>query len=120
MNRLTLPLPPSANRYWRAIARGKTATNILSESGRKYKELADVCGAAQKTRVLEGPVRVHATVFFPNRRGDLDNRIKPTLDALQGVCFANDSQIWEVTFSRATDKDRPRVEITVEEIEEAA
>ena len=61
----------------------------------------------------EGPVGVSAIVYFPNRRGDLDNRLKPVLDALQGVAYSDDRQIVAINAVRQIDKDSPRVEVAV-------
>jgi Holliday junction resolvase RusA-like endonuclease len=51
--------------------------------------------------------------YFPSERGDLDNRIKVMLDALQGLAFENDSQIREIVARRFKDKDRPRVMVQI-------
>lgn len=110
---LTLPLPPSANAYWRAIPSGKFCRILTSEVGREYKENAELLLKAQCREIMEGPIGVVLTVYFPNKRGDLDNRIKPTLDALQGVAIWDDKQIVDIHAKRLIDKDNPRVEITI-------
>jgi Holliday junction resolvase RusA-like endonuclease len=68
---------------------------------------------------LRGKVRVRADVYM-DLRGDLMNREKQLLDALQGVVIVDDAQVWEMTMVRHLDREDPRVELTVEEIEEAA
>ena len=110
---VTLPLPPSVNRYWRSIVTKKRARAILSEEGRAYKAIAELILTAQRQKMWDCPVSVRGRVYFPNRRGDLDNRIKPVLDALQGFAYENDSQVWELLFTREIDKDNPRVEVEV-------
>lgn len=117
--RLVLPLPPSANAVWRSIARQRSngkafVTVVLSKEGRQFKRDAASWLNAQRTEVLEGPVSIRMTVFFPNRRGDLDNRTKPTLDVLQGVAYTNDSQIVHIESRREIAKDDPRVVVIVE------
>ena len=113
--RLTLPLPPSANAYWRSIPHGNSCRAILSKAGRKYKASAEYALSAQRTELLTGPVAVTFTVFFPNKRGDLDNRIKPAGDVLQGFAYENDRQIVEIHAYRRIDKDNPRLELTITE-----
>ena len=112
---LTLPLPPSANRYWRSICLGNRPRVLVSKQGRAYRKRAQLVAGAQFKRVpLTQDVRVVLNVYTPTRAGDLDNRIKPTLDALQGIAYADDRQVVEILARRFVDKDNPRVEVTVE------
>lgn len=112
--RLVLPYPPSANRYWRKTAAGRV---YVSEEAERYRAAAAALLAA--FRPLSGPVTVSARFFRPRRSGDLDNRIKILLDALQGRAFADDSQVAEIHAWRFEDKHRPRVEVEIEEIDAA-
>lgn len=105
---LTVPYPPSANRYWR---RSKHATYISSEA-RAYKEQVRLENL--RVKPIQGKVRLTAKVFRPRRSGDLMNREKVLCDALQGVAYEDDSQIWEAHFYLEDDKQNPRVEVTVE------
>lgn len=45
---------------------------------------------------------------------DLDNLCKAVLDALQGIIFENDAQMWILHAEKAIDRDNPRVEILME------
>lgn len=88
--RLTLPYPPSANRYYRNVGR----RTLISREGRAYRE--KVCAVLPaKTRPLPGALAVYVEVFPPDRRRrDLDNTQKALLDALQhGGIYRDDSQI---------------------------
>jgi crossover junction endodeoxyribonuclease RusA len=109
--RITLPEPPSANRWWRKF-RGRM---VLSAAARKYKaDLATrrcVLGIAD---VPTGPVRVTLDWYRGRKSGDLDKRIGIALDAMQGVFFENDSQVVELVARRFEDKSNPRLEVTVE------
>lgn len=117
---ITLPFPPSANAYWRSIVRGKHASVITSKDGREYQKACESRLRAGGVTRLAGPCAVEIAAYFPNRRGDLDNRIKPVLDVLQGHAFENDSQVEHLSITRHIDKDDPRVEVTVFELQEAA
>ena len=57
--------------------------------------------------------------FNPTTRnfGDCDNHVKATLDALNGICYVDDSQIISGSFSKQTDKAEPHVVIEVGDIE---
>lgn len=116
---LVLPWPPSANRYWRNV-KGRM---VKSAAARAYHDEAfwltvkALTRSGQRADPLVGELKVTLDFYRPARRGDLDNRIKVTLDALQGIAFKNDSQIVEIHARRFEDKVRPRVEIGIHEVE---
>lgn len=119
MIRLTLPVPPSANTYWRSVP-GKGV--LISKAGRQYKET--VRGIAWTERVsmyaqhvkLELAMVVH---FGDQRRRDLDNICKAAGDALKLVAYVDDSQIDRLVVQRgAIDRGNPRIEVTVTPISE--
>jgi len=107
--KLVLPYPPSANRYWKTW-RGRA---VKSPEAKAYTLTVSALCKAARTRPLDGPVVVSVHVFRPLRRGDLDNRIKVTLDSLRGHAFADDDQVVELHAYRYDDKARPRVEVEV-------
>lgn len=89
---LKLPFPGSINSLWRCV-RGR---NILSKAGREYQVLAQKYLMTQAPLPrFDSPVSVEIALCPPSRRRmDIDNRIKPVLDALQkaGV-LADDSLV---------------------------
>lgn len=107
---ITLPFPPSANRYWRNW-RGRM---VVSDEAKDYKAI--VALLARDFEPLSGPVSVSIGVYRPARRRDLDNCLKVVLDALQGYLYENDDQIVELHARRFDDKHNPRVEIYVSEV----
>lgn len=111
MIRLTLPLPPTANRYYRRVGR-KT---LISADGRAYKQRCGLVAAAQVPEPLTGEVEITGTVYMARRGCDLDNRIKPLLDGIEGYAFANDGQVARLDLTRDLDHGNPRVEITITE-----
>lgn len=105
-------MPPSANRYWRTtVGRGGFVQTYVSAEAKEYKAL--VREMASIDRLIIGDVSIKVTMFRARRSGDLDNRIKVFCDALQGVVFANDSQIVEIHAFRREDPLRPRIEVEV-------
>ncbi len=85
---LRLPLPPSMNHYWQhtVLGSGKKArvSTFISKDGRAYKDKVKLYlkvgrfphfGSAR----LQVDVIVH---FSDARQSDVDNRLKPLLDAL--------------------------------------
>lgn len=82
---LELPMPPSANRYWRFVPRRGA---VPSKEAKAFKTAVQRLYAP---RPLTGRVAVRLDVYLC--RGDLDNRIKATLDALKGIAFIDDRQV---------------------------
>jgi crossover junction endodeoxyribonuclease RusA len=112
---MVLPLPPSVNAYWRSVpaSRGRTARVLISGAGRRFKAACQLAAAAQCRKPMQGEVAVSGVVYFRDRRRDLDNVLKPLLDALQGSAYVNDSQIGAITLMRDYDARHPRVELTI-------
>lgn len=107
---LTLPWPPSANRYWR-VYRGRA---VKSQEARDYQAFvrADNRGLV----LLSGPVCITAHLYRPTRRGDLDNSLKILVDSLQGVAYTNDNQIVELHAYRHEGRGNGRVEVNVQAV----
>jgi crossover junction endodeoxyribonuclease RusA len=105
----TLPVPPSANRYWR-VYRNRI---VVTDEARAYKD--EIRLLLRQVAPLKKLVSVNFTVFRPAMRGDLDNYNKVMFDALQGLAYVNDNQIIEIHSFREDDKQNPRVEFLVYE-----
>lgn len=126
--KITLPFPPSVNRYYRSPRSGPLAgRTIISEEARKYR--AAVCALVAESKLggpLQGLLRVVVEVFVPDRRKrDLDNLHKGILDSLThaGV-WGDDSQIDDLRIYRARDDAGQliiagTVTVTVERVESA-
>lgn len=78
--RLELPWPPSVNVYWR----NWQGRMVISTAGRKYaKAVADQVLMQGGFKRFDGKLRVVIEAYRPdNRKRDLDNLLKATLDAL--------------------------------------
>lgn len=132
---LSLPYPPSANRYWRqATIRGR-AVIYPSKEAKEYKatvsRLAKLAGIRQPH---DG--RIALTVrLFPNRPQDwarrarrdpytwddtvqcidLGNCEKVLSDALNGVAWVDDKKHRRIVLERMEPDDRgPRVEVEIQ------
>ena len=95
VSRLTLPWPPSLNRYYRHTAiRGQPRT-LISEDGREYR---------RRVQRIVGPVLAHrgrlavSVLACPpdHRARDLDNTSKALLDALTHAGVWGDDSLIDV------------------------
>jgi Holliday junction resolvase RusA-like endonuclease len=107
--KITLDVPPSANRYWRLV----NGRMIRSREANDYKDYVALHCAISGIQPLQGEVCVSVDVYRPAKRGDLDNFLKVAIDSLIGYAYADDSQIVELHAMRHDDKDDPRIEIQV-------
>lgn len=110
-----LPYPPSANRYWRSVGRGRV---VVSAEAKRYR--------GEVERKLAGRAALGATpvevsvVAHPadRRRRDLDNLAKVLLDALaNGGAFADDGQVRALHLWWGEVSSAPCVEVVVREFQ---
>lgn len=102
-----------ANSRKLVIIGGKTRF-IKSAPARRY--VTDFQAQCPKLdELLEGDLAVWITVFYQSRRPDLDCSL--ILDAAQGLLFKNDRQVKEQHLYWRLDRENPRSEIVIKEIE---
>ncbi len=122
------PGPARINTRMIPVVRGRTAKGkssarmILSSEYRSWQAAA--IGSMPATMSFSGPVDVCVRAFWPTgnkvgpgtgtARGDVDAIIKAVLDALaHAKVIADDSQVVMVVATKAVDRKRPRVEVSV-------
>ena len=67
---------------------------------------------------IGGFFKLAVDVYHENMRPDLDNAFKILLDCLQGCkAIKNDRQCVEIHARKLVDKNNPRVEFVIEEVE---
>lgn len=99
--KLTLPYPPSANRYLRHTGIGTYRTKEANLYRASVAALARIAGA----RLIDGAVSLVATLHPKMTKTgkpsgtclDLDNCVKVLCDSLQGTCYANDKQLRHIS-----------------------
>jgi len=109
-----LPYPPSANNYWRSIVINGRGRVVVSREAKAFKKA--VSAALAGVSPISGPVSLTATFYRPRKRGDLDNLLKVTCDALKGIAYHDDEQIEQITAYRKEDKANPRVELSIAQL----
>jgi crossover junction endodeoxyribonuclease RusA len=121
---LTLPWPPTVNHYWiQWVGRNRGSEKLrvfmaVSKSGEKYRKA--VADAVKGIGHVEGRLSMSLIVFPPDRlKRDLDNILKPLLDALAHAgAYRDDSQVDELRVLRArlSESKEGEVFLTIEEI----
>tara|TARA_R110000824_G_scaffold57467_1_gene156237 strand:+ start:1007 stop:1384 length:378 start_codon:yes stop_codon:yes gene_type:complete len=114
---IDLPWGTSANVAYIRTMRGIA----LSKPGRLFREHVVTQIADDKQNLgLADNLSVSIELFEPDkRRRDIDNLIKPLLDALEAAnVFVNDNQINKLSICRAGYESGGRMRVTVETIEE--
>lgn len=121
--RLILPYPVSANRYWR-IWRNRA---VRSAEAAAYKETVRRIAQEAGAMPSEGFVAVRLRLIpKANKDGgasktviDLDNALKVTLDALQGIAYANDKQVRRIVAEYAAKPEQGGgLAVEIEELDE--
>lgn len=113
MIELTLPEPPSANRYWK-VWRGRA---VKSKEARAYALQVKYLAIQQHVRApITGDVALTVHWYRARRAGDLDNRLKCLLDSLKGITYADDKQVRRFTAERFDDIEPSGIiKLTVEQ-----
>jgi crossover junction endodeoxyribonuclease RusA len=99
VQRIDLPVPPSANVYWKCW-RGRM---VKSKEAREYATEAWRLAREQGAKPVRAPAEVAITVAWTRKakRGDLDNRLKCLLDALKGLAWDDDKQVVSINATRS-------------------
>ncbi len=109
---VTLTPPPSVNRLYGYRAGGR----YMTKEGTHWKESAGWEAVAQVGRpLLQGDIEV--TVYLYGIKLDIDNGLKATLDAMQGVLYENDRQIKRLYVEKHECLFEPYIRVAVEELQ---
>lgn len=115
---ITLPCPPSMNSIWRVGRRVGSKKSVVYLSG-TYKNWLEtiVLDVRRMPKIKDYPIRVEIKVQAGNdwRKRDIDNLIKPTLDALVkfGCLEGDDSKKITSISIQFEQAKKPKSEIVV-------
>lgn len=94
--------PPTVNNYYVKTQRGIH----ISQKGRKFRDqlITDFHEQLEGMPKIEGKVRIDVIAWVPdNRKRDLDNLMKPVMDAMTHAGFwSDDSQVDQMSVYRGT------------------
>lgn len=112
----TLPWPTSANAMY---ARTRSGGVRLTKDVHAFREEVWLARNQQGVRRWEGtPLDVHITAHPPDddNNRDLDNLLKPLLDALEHALIIDDDVMVDIlTIERGAPSDPPLVVVTISE-----
>jgi len=111
-------VPQGRPRFYRGIA-------YDPPKSRQFKKDLALIANSLVSSAFSGEVKVKLDIFrqrskfkkgvTSKRYGDIDNLAKAILDALNGICWYDDSQISELHVTKNL-ADEPHIEIEIEEI----
>ena len=119
---IVLPWPPSVNRYYRSLSKGKLAGRVLvSQEGRAYRQEVAVMLDRRRLPMIRDRMKVTIDACPPDRRRrDLDNLLKASLDALVfGGAIQDDSLIDDLRIRRGEVREGGELRIHIQGMEEA-
>ena len=99
-----LPYPPTMNTYWRHC----NGRHFISAKGKKFREDTVLTVMEEgKPITQEGAVELEIFLWHPDRRKrDIDNVLKPILDALQAAgVYKDDQQVSRLEITRCGTAD---------------
>lgn len=110
--------PISRNTLYASVCRGKFPTVYMTPKGKELKASYEAQVKKQwKEETIKGDVSVSIVYFLSdNRKVDLDNINKSTIDSLTGIVFDDDKQIKELYLRKEVDKSNPRTVIEIMEL----
>lgn len=135
---VTLPYPPSANRYWRhrALPRGGISTYISSDGKAFRANVHHALLAAGVRKPIQGRVHVEYTLYPARPKDwqtrvrklgdawhdtvrciDLDNAQKALMDALKGVAFEDDGWVHEISAKRSEPDGDARLVVRISPVD---
>ena len=103
---------PSKSNCYKIVKFGNKASLAKAKHLKLYEESFKVQYTPKET--ISGDFSIELSVYYPDKRADLDNSLKIILDCLQMVgAIENDRYCQKINATRLIDKDNPRVEFKI-------
>ena len=109
-------VPSKSNSYWIICIAGHYS--LGKTKALKEYEQTFYLQCSLRNKNIKGFFKITLDVYFSSNRKDLDNSLKVVFDCLQGCkAIQNDRQCVEIHARKLIDKNNPRVEFVIEEVE---
>jgi len=101
--------------HTRIVRKGPSSYQIVSGHVQRWmREIREAAKKVAPDKLLSGALEVRIRLSVKGRRGDLDNYAKPILDALEGIVFANDSQVTRLLVELSSQEEGEFAEVVVQ------
>ena len=108
---------PSKSNCYKIIKLGNRCGMAKQKKLYDYENSFSIQMSEYNYKLIEGEFKFEVDVYYPNRRSDLDNSLKSTLDCLQKCkAIKNDNKCLEIIARKHLDKENPRIEFTITEL----
>jgi len=108
--------PSKANQY-KIITLGGHGSLAKTKALKEYEERFYL-QCSYRNRNIQGFFELYVDVYFHSNQPDLDNSLKCLLDCLQGCkAIKNDRNCVKIVANKFIDKQNPRIEFTINEVE---
>lgn len=109
--------PPSKSNLYRIVTINGHGSLAKTSALREYEKKFYLQCGAYRDRNISGFFKLEVDVYFQSNQPDLDNSLKCLLDCLQTVrAIKNDRQCTEIQARKFIDKNNPRIEFTIIEV----
>ena len=109
---ITIPeLPPPDNAAYGQHGR----IRYLTKKARDWKEMVHYLGFQFCIKPTGGKVKMNI-VFYLKRERDVQGSLKLLFDALEGIVYNNDKQVWGYSVKKFLDREsrkNPRIELEI-------
>jgi len=108
---------PSKSNCYKIIRLGNRCGMAKQKKLYDYENSFSIQMSEYDYKLIEGEFKFEVDVYYPNRRSDLDNSLKSTLDCLQKCkAIKNDNLCLEIIARKHLDKLNPRIEFKIIEL----
>ncbi len=121
--RITIPgQTPAKSNCYKIVTRNGHGSLAKQQKLKDYEEQflwrCSLRGTKERP-LISVPFKIDIDVYFRSKANDIDNSLKIVLDTLQHQCHAikNDNLCAGIHIRKFVDKDNPRIEFRIEEIE---
>lgn len=109
---------PSKSNCYRIITIAGHASLGKTKALKEYERNFFLQMGRYRNAHIDGFFELEVNVYYPSMSHDLDNSLKVILDCLQaGGAIRNDNRCVKITAQKFIDKDRPRVELRLNDLD---